>query len=193
MRNTRGFTLIELLITLVVAGVLAVVAIPSFKTTIYNNRLVTEANDLLAALLYARSQAITQGASQAHNVTVCASSDGATCSGSTNWQNGWIVSGYTYPPNAATVDSTATASAPVAGVMRTYPAFGNGNTLNGSAIGSSIGFTSNGTATVGDSYFILCDSRGASYARAIYLAKSGQARISPTPGQKLDGSAITCP
>ena len=189
MRKESGFTLIELLITLVVAGVLAVTAIPSFKTSILNNRLVTESNEILGALLYARSQAITLGASQGHSVMVCTSSDNSTCS-SGSWQNGWIISGYTYPPGAATTDSTASAAAPQLGVMRIYPAFTDGNRVVASPA-TSIAFDKTGATTSGGSAFILCDSRGNSFARSIYLYANGEARISTTPGKNLDGSAIT--
>ena len=187
MRKQSGFTLIELLTTMVVVGILVAYAIPSFKLTVQNNRLVTESNDLLGAMLYARSMAVTIAASQGQPVKVCASSDGATCSGSTNWQNGWIVTGYT---SAASATSNTSGSS-VSTVLRAYPAFGNSNTLNGASIGSSISFFSNGTASVGNNSFILCDSRGTSYARSIYLYKSGETRISPTVGKNLDGTSIT--
>jgi type IV fimbrial biogenesis protein FimT len=167
--------------------------VPSFKTTIQNNRLVTQSNDLLAAMLYARTQAISSGSTQGQNVTVCASSDGATCN-STNWANGWIVTGYTSAPTAAPGVATNLGT-PTATVIRTYPALPSGTTLDSNAYGSSIAFTSNGslgTAITGSSYFILCDSRGVTYGRAIYLGASGEARVSTTAGKLLDGStAIT--
>ena len=47
--RVRGFTLIELMVTLVVAGVLVVVAIPSLVSVIQNNRISSEANTLVAA------------------------------------------------------------------------------------------------------------------------------------------------
>jgi type IV fimbrial biogenesis protein FimT len=62
MRTSRGFTIIEILITLVLLAVLTGIAIPHFKTLIERNQVVSTANDLVAALLMARSEAINQEA-----------------------------------------------------------------------------------------------------------------------------------
>lgn len=200
MRKNAGFTLIELIVTLAVAGILASLAVPSFKTTIQNNRLVTQSNDLLGAMLYARSQAISGVANGTTNppryVTVCASSDGATCS-STNWANGWIVSGYPTAPTAAPgVATNLSVPSTTATVMRAYPAITGNNTINSSVLGSSINFKSDGTTdvTATNPYFFVCDSRGVSYGRAVYVSGSGEARVSPTAGKELNGTtAVTCP
>src|SRR4051812_29790402 len=72
MKHMSGFTLIELLVTITVAGILMTVAIPSFKLSIQNGRLVSQGNDLLGTFLYARSQAIATNA----DIVVCASTDG---------------------------------------------------------------------------------------------------------------------
>ncbi len=191
MRKQTGFTLVELLVTMVVAGILASFAIPNFKLTVQNNRLVTESNDLLGSLLYARSMAITIDSNlttPAHLVKICASSDGATCSTSNNWQSGWIVTGYT---SAAGATSNTSGTATLT-VLRAYPAFTNTNTLNGAAVGSSITFNKDGTTNLaGGGSFILCDTRGVKYARSIYLYKNGEARVSQTAGQNIDGTSIT--
>jgi prepilin-type N-terminal cleavage/methylation domain-containing protein len=56
--SNRGFTLIELMIAISIAGILLVVAIPSFKFTILNSRVKTAASDFHISLLLARSEAI---------------------------------------------------------------------------------------------------------------------------------------
>ena len=88
----RGFTLIELLVTLSVVTILATVAIPSFRTLIDNNRAATASNDLLASLLFARSEAVKR----ATTVTVCPNGEEAfdpadPCPVGTDWQAGWVV------------------------------------------------------------------------------------------------------
>lgn len=191
MRKAAGFTLLELLVTLTVAGILVGLAVPSFKTTILNGRLATESNDLLGAFLFARAQALTTGATNgsANQVQVCASNNTNTatpsCSG-TNWASGWIVTGYVATPGASTAAPTAT-------VFRIYPPIASGSTLTSPSSVSSVSFGLNGVTST-NGYFKLCDSRGASYARAIYLSATGEARVSPTAGKQLDGTTpITCP
>jgi type IV fimbrial biogenesis protein FimT len=60
MTRNGGFTLIELLITIVVLSVLIGVAIPSFTENIDRNEVTGTANDLLASILRARSEAVSR-------------------------------------------------------------------------------------------------------------------------------------
>lgn len=74
-----GFTLIELMVTVAVAVILSMTAVPSFREFILNQRLKNASYDLVSALTLARSEAITRNAS----VSLVASG-GA-------WANGWCV------------------------------------------------------------------------------------------------------
>lgn len=86
-RFNAGFTLYELMVTVAVAGIIASFAIPSFQSFVQNGRAVTHTNDLITALNLGRSEATRRGAP----INVCASTDGATCSGGTDWSTGWIM------------------------------------------------------------------------------------------------------
>ncbi|MCH8499299.1 MAG: GspH/FimT family protein [Marinobacter sp.] len=59
--GSRGFTLIELLIAIIIAGILLAVVVPGFQGVVEGNRVVTQANQLVGAINYARSEAIRRG------------------------------------------------------------------------------------------------------------------------------------
>ncbi|SRR5579859_6863311 len=82
-----GFTLMELMITISIAAILLAIGVPSFKYVTSANRASSEINGLLGDLQFARGEAIKEG----QTVTICASVNGTSCSGSTSWNTGWIV------------------------------------------------------------------------------------------------------
>lgn len=81
-----GFTLIELMVTISIATILLSVAVPSFTKLIRSNQITTGANELVSSLILARSEALKRSGS----VSVCASMDQVSCSG-TEFSAGWIV------------------------------------------------------------------------------------------------------
>lgn len=70
-----GFTLVELMVTVAVLAILLAIATPSFTSIINGNRLASGANELVASLQLARSEAVKRNRS----VAICRSTDGATC------------------------------------------------------------------------------------------------------------------
>jgi type IV fimbrial biogenesis protein FimT len=84
----RGFTLIELMVTVAVLAIVLTVAIPSFANLVNGNRLNAQANLLLAAIEYAKTEAVKTNAT----VTFCHSANGSSCSAApaAGWQ-GWLV------------------------------------------------------------------------------------------------------
>jgi type IV fimbrial biogenesis protein FimT len=82
----RGMTMIEMLIAVVVMAILMAVAVPSFRNASLGSQLSAAANNLLASVQLARSEAIKRNL----EVTLCASADGESCAGSGGWEQGWI-------------------------------------------------------------------------------------------------------
>lgn len=164
---TRGFTLVELLVTMAVAAILLTVAVPNFQMFVLNSRMASQANDLITAFNMARSEAVKRAAS----VTVCASSNGTSCTGT--WEQGWIVR-----------DAAGTP-------IRAQEALGGASTLTGGAnVASTITFTSNGrttiptTATVASTTLTLCPPSPASVqGRAIQIERTGRTSV----------AAVACP
>jgi type IV fimbrial biogenesis protein FimT len=95
-KRYQGFTLIELMVTLAVLAIVLGIAVPSFQKQIINNKSLTMGDEFAQALNFARSEAVKTK----KRVSICASSDGATCTG--NWSEGFIV----FQDNAATDTET---------------------------------------------------------------------------------------
>lgn len=85
--RSRGISLPETLAVLAVVGGLIAVAIPSFRDYIADSDVSSTTNLFIAHLNSARSEAVNRGIP----VALCVSEDAATCSGTTNWENGWLV------------------------------------------------------------------------------------------------------
>ena len=56
----RGFTLVELMTVIVIAGVLATLALPTFRDMLERRRLEGQTNELVTDLQYAQSEAVAR-------------------------------------------------------------------------------------------------------------------------------------
>ena len=80
-RSSSGFTLIELMITLAIAAILLMVAVPNLSAYRRNAELTSAANTFMAGLNTARSEAMKRG----RNAIVVPTNNGS------NWNGGWVV------------------------------------------------------------------------------------------------------
>lgn len=175
-RNTpniilSGFTLIELMVTLVVVAGLVAIAIPSMRTITQNNRIMTQANDVLSDVNLARSEAVKR----AVNVVICTWNSTTTptapsCNGGGNWSTGRII--WADTNNSGLLD--------VGELIRSREG-GAAMTLTPFLAIDPVSFNSRGLPVTGAVNFRLCDYRGASSAKLIRITATGQSLVSTTP------------
>ncbi len=168
-----GFTLVELIITLTIAGILIALAAPAMQTFIFDQRLTTQANEFIADLNIARSEAIHRGV----NVVICkqgGTDSSPSCSTSATWASGRVV--FADSDGDGAIDSNET-------ILRVRQSLEGSNSLNAIAGTNSIVFTSAGLTSLASGTEIamrLCDSRGASKAVTVWINFTGRARIDRT-------------
>lgn len=174
--SARGFTLVELMIAILIAGILLGIGVPSFKSFVKNNRMVSQVNDLLADISYARSEALKRS----RNVHICKTSDPKLASPTCNtnaadpWSTGWLI--WADQDNNGLLDSPGE-------LLRISEALKGGNSLTttNTDIQSEIVFTKLGILAHGGGTLNLCDDRGSSAGRTMALTTAGRPMIGKNP------------
>jgi len=183
--KTQGFTLIELVMTMVLAGILVSMAIPSFNSILNSSRLTNYANDLVGALNLARSEAVRRG------IQVTVSNNGVL----THWERGWTVfvdinGDETYDPPDK-LCTTSSIGAPTEDcLLRFYPSLDNGYTLTtgGSLYKKAAAYLPSGLSyTAAGDTFRLCNGTDMKTSRSIVIDGVGRPHVS------LPGSTVSCP
>lgn len=167
-RFVSGFTLVELMVTIAVASVLMAVAVPSFNQLIVTNRLIAQANEVVAAMNFARSEAIKRNT----RISFCrASSASATaCAGNAgSWRN-WIIT----PGDGSVVRR---------GVVNTFEGgISMQSTLTGDrVIFGADGLARTGTAIITNQRISICSPR-ARTGRRILLGAGSRMSTEPFTG-----------
>lgn len=163
-RSNRGFTLMELMTALAVAGVALGLGVPQLRGFLNRAAIVASSNDLLGDLSLARSEAVTRGA----RVTVCTSTNGTSCTGST-WSYGRLV--FSDAGVVGTIDGAdfliKASSAPDRSV--------SGTAGGGLPAGGLISYAGTGTASVAGTITVC---KTGQQRRTVTLTATGSARTS---------------
>lgn len=102
-KSIIGFTLIELITALAILGIFLAIAIPNYAAIVQNNAIRVASNDLMAALMLARTEAVKRNVP----VSICATSDQNFSACGSNWRLGWLV--FVNPTGGTTLVNTPTA------------------------------------------------------------------------------------
>ena len=166
----RGLTLIELLAVLAVLAVLQKVGAPAMSSAIDSVRLRSASQALFVSLQLSRSEAIKR----ASRVVMCKSANGADCTRSGGWEQGWIV--FHDHNNNARVDAGEAVLQREQGLAGAVRLSGN------SAVESYVSYTALGhTSTTGGGLqmgtLTVCQPAATrTSARQIVISASGRAR-----------------
>ncbi|MEW5011411.1 MAG: GspH/FimT family pseudopilin [Cycloclasticus sp.] len=169
-----GFTLVELLITLIIAGILLTIGVPSYQDFVRKNQTITNANNLVTALNLARSEAIKRG------VQVTLQRKGSS---SQTWEGGWDV--YTDINGNGALNDDADANLCETGedcLLRTYADLPAGFTLRtGGNFADWVGYLPSGLSSSGgslgnDTFRLCAGNANTSQSRAIIISPSGRPR-----------------
>lgn len=185
-----GFTLVELMIVCVIAAIVMVWGIPSYRDMLRNQQRDAALFDLIADLNLARSESLKRGTS----VALCKSSSGTACAtGSTGYEIGWIV--FTDPQTSGTQGTVDTGET----ILRNHPAPAGTLTIRTTSTRMQNRVTFNPSLRVSVSgTLVICDPRGASYARAAVIDGVGRVRSASDSNndgiiEDDNGSNVTCP
>lgn len=182
-RAQRGVTLIEVMMVLAIAAIILAAAVPNFREFVARNRLDSAAQDLLASLQLARSEATRRGAQ------ITLRLDGTA--GSKNWGSGWTM--FVDADRDGVLDTGEE-------VIRRGMALTAPLSLYGSSgFDTLIAFDRDGRLTSAGGYFVLCQGGaltegGQSRSRALLVNGAGRVRMAARNSSNVpvtDTGAVT--
>jgi type IV fimbrial biogenesis protein FimT len=177
-------TLIEVMVVLGIASIILALAVPNFRDFVARNRLDGAAQDMMASLQLARSEATRRGGQ------VTLRLDGTA--GSKNWGSGWTMFADTDRDGVLDTGEEVIRQ----GMALTAPL-----TLIGSSnFGTIVAFDRDGRLTnAGGGYFVLCQGGsltegGQPRARAVLVNGAGRVRMAARNSSNVpvtDTGAVT--
>jgi type IV fimbrial biogenesis protein FimT len=175
-RLARGFTIQETLISLCISGFLTVGGASTWDI-LQESTKTAAANDLVAHLALARSEAVKRHT----RVKVCPSADQRNCADAgtdyTHWQNGWLVY----------ADENHNGKPEADEILRVYAGTSRNLAIRTSRGREQVTYQPTGTSGGSNMTFAFCDSRGPKFARYVTINNGGRARVS-----RVSDSEVRC-
>ena len=211
--KSAGFTLLEIMLVIALLAILLGLAAPSFSDFVRNSRITGKANDLLAALNLARTEAIKRHVP----VTVCATDDATAvapeCDADADFSQ-WIVfvddDGNPVAASGDEGNGTFEPDSDEILLRRSSESIESITTLPSEDVAGYVQFGQDGFqrrdggAAPTDLAVLMCDDRGnkaisgsdISAARAMFITRTGRAEVSRSleriTGLK-DDFGVECP
>lgn len=155
----QGFTLLELMVVVALIGMVSAAGFPSLMLVLNEQKLTTQANDLIASLNLARSTSIKRR-------------EVVTIRKGSNWNDGWEIF----------IDENGDGDKDLPGdtLLKAYPGIKAGSgTIASSNFADFISYSPNGRAKDNNSVqgdFTFCPPSGVDSSRKIDIAGSGRMR-----------------
>ena len=175
--RATGFTLIELLMAIAVLSIVLALALPGLTSA----RGAAESAAARAALQESIWSGMRVAQMEQQHVVICSSQNGTRCSGSTQWERGWI----------AFIDRNGDREPdPGVRLLDRHEGFDNALRISSTGGRSRITMQPFGGAAAGSNVtFTLCDARGPLHASTAVLANTGRLRVDKPPA----GTIVHCP
>jgi prepilin-type N-terminal cleavage/methylation domain-containing protein len=151
-----GFTILELVITVLIVGIVAAIAVPSFSNSIARNQISSTANNLVGAFNLARTEAAQRGG----DVHI------GSASGTSDWTTGYQIF----------IDADGDGEYDAGEELRVYEAISGSLSLNEDGGEDTINFNAMGFSSTAIT-FSLCSNVAALRDRQIDVTLSGRVNI----------------
>lgn len=150
-RTDAGMSLAELLLVICLISITCSIALPAFSQFYQRNKLEALTDQLHGHIAHARALSISSN----RDVEVCGSADGLTCISA--WRHGWLL------------------RLPAEGTIISHHPLSSSEHLRWAGMSRKIRFQDNGTTSLGNGRFYICDRQGEPQWQLV-LNKQGRVR-----------------